>query len=165
MKNLNLEWKYCSHDRCSLINCILHLFLCWCHTRFYCCSEGSELDCEAQLWGFPCPGQAPSSLHLWPTLFPAAWAASIGQSDWSVRGKHWKHSSTLSLWKLFCPQPWMLQFVVKNTLRNLRSLSSQMYLLSVLATGKILSRDVILTIVLSVDLIQLCLLPLWTIHI
>lgn len=49
----------------------------------------------------------------------------------------------------------MLQFVVKNTLRNLKSLSSQIYSLSDLATGKILLRDVILTIVLAIDLIQL----------
>lgn len=50
-------------------------------------SEGSQLDCEAQLWGFPSPGQAPAPLYLWPPLLPVAWAASIGQFDRPVRSK------------------------------------------------------------------------------
>lgn len=50
-------------------------------------SEGSQLDCEAQLWGFPCPGQAPAPLYLWPPLLPVARVASIGQFDRPVRSK------------------------------------------------------------------------------
>lgn len=71
---------------CLLAGCThISLFLFFRHL------EGSKLDCEAQLWGFPCPGQAPTPLHIWQTLLSAAGAASSWESDGPVGGKNWTH--------------------------------------------------------------------------
>lgn len=97
-----VEWKTFISFSSLISQCVLCL-ACWLHSHDCCHFEGSQLDCEAQLWGFPCLGQTPAPLHLWPTLLTAAWAASIGQSDWSVRGKHWKLTSVFN-YKLKHPE-------------------------------------------------------------